>query len=226
MRDPPTCVLILIFVYLIGYLGLWRSLALFPWEKETQNRPGGNPWQLEQQKPELVQDPVTWPYHRLGPQVANTRVFSTGDALLAPLFIGWVLYCVCWIPGQARQAGDMAMLFGLGLITLFSAARLAIYLHGYGPPISLWGRVARGTWIIPGYDKVFLGPLFGMLVGFGSAFLLEIGGLPRDIAFPIAVSLAALFVFNFPPTRKSWFLTGHHRIVGGTRNARDYLEVG
>jgi hypothetical protein len=226
VRDHPTCVVILIGVYLIGYIGLRRSLSLFPWQKAQPEFPNTDQLLVNAKKPESAQNPITWPYQRLGPSVSHVPSIRTRDAVLFPLLLGWLLFALAWLPGNAARAGETATTFGFLMIMGFPAIRLALYRSGYAPPISLWGRLARGTWIIPGYDKILFAPLGGLAVGLTAIIALTFSGLTPDVVIPIGVSLTGLFVLNLGPTLKSWCLTGHHRIVPGVKNVNEFIEVG
>jgi hypothetical protein len=100
------------------------------------------------------------------------------------------------------------------VLTLFVCAvgiRLLIYCMTVTPPFNVWGRLASGRLVIPGFDQVFLTPLAVVVLG-------AVGGalLPRDGAWAnrsTAFLVAALWFVLLAggPTLQNWFLTGHHR---------------
>jgi hypothetical protein len=93
--------------------------------------------------------------------------------------------------------------------------RLLAYIGPYRPPISFWGRILTGRWIIPGYDYVFLAPLCTLLVallGWRAALLAgpDHWGI---VVYPLATAAVLIVALNMSPSLGQWSLTGHHRIA-------------
>ena len=110
-------------------------------------------------------------------------------------------------------------------------SRLAIYVDGYYSPISLWGRIWTGRWIIPGYDRVFIAPLVIIAVGPLSVYCLQAVGLPLDVAATVGIGTMTLAALILPPRLRSWRLTGQHRIVpaiqsGQSKANAPFVQVG
>src|SRR5262249_12037823 len=109
---------------------------------------------------------------------------------------------------------------GLFLLLLLSfpgapISRLSLYLSGYLPPISIWGRLTTGRWIIPGYDKVFVAPLLAVgLAAWMSTEILNRNLDPRVYVPMVTFVFLAIFL-GMGPSLKAWRLTGNHRIVEG-----------
>jgi hypothetical protein len=79
------------------------------------------------------------------------------------LLIGWGVFLI----GHAVGSDPNHEPLGFGMVWFAVGAaggvlgliRLAIYEIGHAPPISLWGRLWTGRWIVPGYDSILLTPV-------------------------------------------------------------------
>ena len=70
----------------------------------------------------------------------------------------------------------------LGVVIPCALMRVARYCGQLLPPISLWGRVRTGRFIIPGYDNVFIAPLAAVLIAIAlPTSLVMVGGAPVAI---------------------------------------------
>jgi hypothetical protein len=207
LPDLPLALAAAAATYLVAYAGLRQSLRNFPWE-----RPDAPP------KPavrdiQVGVDPLGWPFARLGPKFADGRPMSLRNALLTSLLVGWWFHALAalpWDPGDRASLLFAGVCLAAGLAPLF---RLIAYLPGYAPPISLLGRLATGRWLIPGYDQVFVAPLLAAWIGFSLPWFLVSAGLDSLVAMPLTLGLTLFVVLAMGPDRKTWRLTGHHRIV-------------
>ena len=83
------------------------------------------------------------------------------------------------------------------------------------PPLNLWGRIARGRLIIPGYDKVLIAPLLA-IGAFVTAMLVRLWFDELEfIALPDGVITAWWLLYGMGPSLDSWRLTGNYRITKG-----------
>lgn len=101
----------------------------------------------------------------------------------------------------------------LGIFGILTVCRLSLYLQGYHPPISLWGRIFTLRWIIPKYDSVFIAPIVALLVLITFTvvnFTIRISPLFLGPLTTISIVLALL---NIGPTRSHWHFTSPCRIV-------------
>jgi len=87
------------------------------------------------------------------------------------------------------------------------------YCIRYWPPISFFGRIATGRFVIPGYDRVFVAPLCSLLICILLPKFLYNAGLSIDVFAPVTVTLALISIRTIGPTLRDWELTGQHRIV-------------
>src|SRR5205823_2709487 len=135
---------------------------------------------------------------------------GSADALLISMLAGWWVYSLqAWFPNPFF----LQMAFMQSVIFVFF--RFVNYRRGYAPPISLAGRLATFRWIIPGYDQIFLGPVFALFgTGVGAALAMWLGGGPGE-ATALAIFFLALLGLSSPPSLKQWRLTGQHRLESG-----------
>jgi hypothetical protein len=193
----------------IGYLGLRRSLVEFPWDTEWGNAFREKLATLA--KGQMEKEVLGWPFGALRPRPVTSPAIGTRTAIMTSLLVGWWVYVIGTLADpMARQV--VLPLLGGGLTIGLAAIRLARYCRGYLPPISLWGRIRSFRWIIPGYDKVFLGPLAALLIGTCLPGILNTG-LHPDLGVPVSVSLAWMAGLIIGPNLLEWRLTGGHRMV-------------
>lgn len=220
--DPYVVTGILVLLYGQSLWGLHRSLRSFhEWELR---------WWKEQGLADLLSSNMTtfaeqaqnkllgWPFDRLSLKRNSSPVTIT-VGMGAGLLIAWWLHGglhhvfrnAAPVPRQFAPAAVSASLAMPCLVLM--AIRVGIYVTGYAPPISLLGRLATFRWIIPGYDKVFLAPLFGAgIVLVGPVALSQIG-LPWEFGVPLLVGLLITIALSMPPSLDEWRLSGHHRVV-------------
>jgi len=217
----------LVATYLLGYLGLRRSLAAFPWE----GRMG-----LWAQQPQ--RQPIWFPT----PEVRKSGV-TVINAFLASALVGALSYVLLrdFIVllqlkfGSSAHAGTpLALSSNLdaqislvllkqfreampGMILFVAASlslgRILVYCAQCWPPLKLLGRLATGRLIVPKYDKVFVAPLLTVLAG----VFLPRGLLALGLEVPLVLGLSMACVLflglGLGPTLYDWQLTGAHRLV-------------
>jgi hypothetical protein len=112
-----------------------------------------------------------------------------------------------------REAAGFALL-GWLLCGFSVLARLSAYCISYRPPISLFGRLATGRWIIPGYDRALVAPIGGLLIWWWLApALSEVLHVPTAIGLSISLTLALLAVLVPGPSYRDWVLASPCRMV-------------
>src|ERR1041385_2008172 len=148
---------------------------------------------------------IGWPYLALSPKVEFPSV-STRTSFFMALLLGWWTFCMSLAFEDAPNPG---FLLFLGL--MLAGIRLLIYCLNVAAPFNLWGRLATGRLVLPGFDRVFLTPLAVIvLAGFGGAVL---RGAASHAALAGACVVAVLWfvVFAGGPTLRDWLLTSEHR---------------
>jgi hypothetical protein len=101
------------------------------------------------------------------------------------------------------------------LILLFAVVaaliRLAVYCASVTPSFNLWGRVASGRLLVPGFDKVLLTPFAAVLVAIVGGMIIRRSGSWYPVAESCVIALIWYVLFSGGPTLRNWILTGQHR---------------
>jgi hypothetical protein len=218
-----------IAAYLLTWLGLRLSLARFPWPltwlKEMNQPNTGGLVRLEHFRGVSC----GWPYDMLRPPVPKPLRLGIHDAALVSLLLGWWVFAIEPLFENPKDASDMAV-FALVLVTAACViGRYMIYRSGFAPPLSGWGRILTGRWIIPGYDQMHVGPLGALVAGILAFRLTWIAGWPTETAAPSCLALVVFVTLVAPPSLTRWRLTGQHRIVPSFTYQQDnanYVRVG
>jgi hypothetical protein len=207
-RQPLACLFASTVVYLTAYEGLWRGFDRFPWKRfDRPNTDAGYPSR------NVPAGACGWPHDRMVGEVVSAEPISRIDALLCCMLGSWWLFVISSFISDPRGRHAVLGFFFSVVLAVIPMGRLYFYTLGYIFPITLWGRIRAGRWIIPGYDQVFVGPICSFLVGSSSLALLQAWSVPFDHSLPIATGLIVLVALIAPPRLKRWRLTGQHRIV-------------
>ncbi len=210
--------------YLVGMIGLSRSLRSWPWS----GLPVPDLQKLAQTgTPATPENALGWPFDRLGPRVEPPRPGRKPiDPLLTSLVIGWWIYAGQYlIPTPQNRWIVLRMLLGYGSFG-GALARLGIFTTGYSSPISLVARIVRLRPLVPSYDQVFAAPLVAFLTGTVGPPILDRLGVPTDFVVPIAASLVLIALTMGGPDRKRWQLTARHRAVPAVNARGGFVQVG
>ena len=216
---------VLAATYLLGYIGLRRSLAAFPWEDKLLVRPRYDVW---------------FP----SPEITKIGV-SMFNALLASILLGALCYVLLkdfvtlmelqlgkQAPAEAvfTQAIDEQIILlekQLAVWTaLLSAARVAVYCLVYWPPMNPLGRLATGRLILPKYDKVFVAPALAVIVAIFLPEQLLALGLASIETTALTAACVVFINLGLGPTLREWQLTGAHRMVQFKQNIRPTPNAG
>jgi hypothetical protein len=220
---PAWMVVAALAVYGIAVAGLRRALRRFPWDLDWQRTSWAR--RLDETGANRPDQACGWPYDRLGPPRRSTRGLDRWNALLVSMLVGWWLFALA----AALEPAIWQMIVGGALLEgtwTLGLVRLGVYTTGYTSPMNLWGRLFSGRWIIPGYDRVFVGPLCTVLVPAATAWVLYSVGASMDVALPVCCGLMLFAAIATPPSLRRWQLTGRHRIVPGITNRKEFIQVG
>jgi hypothetical protein len=206
---PEVYASVALISYLVGLIGLRRSLRHWPWTDVKAI-------DVNQQVNAIRASLLGWPFDKLGPR--NDPPPGPLDGwghFLSALVTGWWCYVLEHVipdPG-----GQFMMVRGAVLnISLFMIfIRVTTMIAGYAPPISLAGRIARFRPLIPSYDQVFLTPIAAALAVTMGPSALEHIDVPRDVAIAVCATLVLLALWLGGPERRTWQLTAKHRITPG-----------
>ena len=148
---------------------------------------------------------IGWPYLALSPKVEFPSV-STRTSLCLGLLFGWWTFCLSKALELTLPSG-----FILFLTVVLAGIRLLIYCGSVATPFNIWGRLASGRLVLPGFDRVFVTPL-GVIVlaALGGAYIRGAGS-QAAVAGACVVSLLWFVLLAGGPGLRNWLLTGQHR---------------
>jgi hypothetical protein len=210
--------------YLVGLIGLRRSLRHWPWVNLK-------PIDLNQQVNAIKATMLGWPFDKLGPRnEPPPRPLDGWGKLFTALVAGWWCYVLEHVVpdpgGQFMMVRGAVMNISLFMISI----RLTTTIAGYAPPISLAGRIARFRPLIPSYDQIFLTPIAAALAVTLGPGALEHAAIPRDVAIAVCATLALMALWLGGPERQTWQLTARHRVTpgihGGSNKNGEFVQTG
>lgn len=222
IQNPPVALAVTVVAYPFTYLSLLRSLERFPWQlpewlPKFQFKPNAT---REDRK--AIQKGLGWPYDVLQP-VRSKIGIDYSDGAAVSLLLGWWVYAITAnIPADKQVGMHVA---GVMAISYASLCRVAAYCSNHWWPISLWGRLRTGRWIIPRYDRILVAPSLAVLIQVLGPTCLQSAHVDVAVAIAISVALAASVLLNMGPALAEWQLTGGHRIVPGFANKRDFVQL-
>jgi hypothetical protein len=219
IRGLPEQAALMAAVILFIWHGHRESLRAFPWGYSTGLRQPLSPQprslmqvQIELQIPGLSNPALDtsskamgWPYVALAPKVQHPAVSNVVSLCLALLF-GWWTFCLC-----AFFQETVPPVLVLAVFIGAAGIRLLIYCLTVTPPFNVWGRLAFGRLVVPGFDRVFLTPLTVIVLGMVGGALLPRDGAWANRSTGLLVAVLWFVLLAGGPTLQNWFLTGHHR---------------
>ena len=205
LDKPIACLAAATLVYLIAYEGLWRGLAQFPWKPRTMP-------DFSDLSNVGAGAACGWPFDRMIRDVLGQGISRIDAVICCALGSWWLFVLSSFFRGAETRMKLVVVPFSILLVVL-PILRLAIYVDGHRSPISLWGRIMTGRWIIPGYDQVFVAPLLIVVSGPLSVYCLHAARLPLDVAAAMGAGIMTAVALVSPPRLRRWRLTGQHRIV-------------
>lgn len=205
-QRPDIAAGIAVAILIFTQYALHRSLLGFPWEAEPSDarkakREGG----LEMIPPD------TQP-------LVRTRSALAGSAL----FGVWLWCWICLDAGDSLSPAEFkaAALLLVAVVLIGVLLRWVVYTGRYHCPVTLFGRIATGRLIIPGYDYVFLPPAVAVPVAGLLPIWLTAAGLPASFVIASTAAVCLLILLIAPPSMRIWQLTGTHRTVGSASGQR------
>ena len=207
-KDIYVGLAVLCLIYCIGCYYSGRSLKrpwkIWYWKSDAE-------WHKQLVTMSLDAKIIGWPYKALRIDVGNFSV-SIIESVQISLFVGWYVHVILWLLEVTFLYGFLAV-----VVVVLALCRLASYVSEHLPPISLFGRIATGRLIICGYDKILLAPLCSAGVGLVGPVVLGQAGVGSNLSMELSLSFSIFLLLALGPSRQQWELTGHHRIVGGSR---------
>lgn len=168
---------------------------------------------------------INWPFGILNGN-DDFQAFSQRQVLGSALLLSWLAYALMWhfpfeLLERPTETVQRAIESGAMLLLIITGMRLWYYCWNHWPPVSVFGRLAIGKVIIPGFDKVFL--FIPVLLGiwFASSKLVQ-AGFDKKMVVAGAIGCVVWASLGIGPSLRNWHLTGHHRIVSGMRNRQRF----
>ena len=200
--------------YLLCYSHLRDVLKAYPWNQTVWL---GNEEEFLARKSMNFTE-SGWPYSVLAAERKKPFAVkkSFGRMIILNALIVWWMHSVVSSLAMNIDENDFDVFPGLvvafSIISVFG--RLA-FLYRAAPPISFWGRIFNGYFIIPKYDRVFIAPLCVIALMY-----LSLCFMPESVQAAIWVTDGSVFLIlcvamGFPPSWSQWRNTGAFRM---TRN--------
>lgn len=216
ISSAPARYAIVVAILLVIWHGHRQSLKAFPWKfVKDMDRPPQSILQVRIQIGPASQSKLGWPIDALSPKIKAPSVSKLENLAISTL-MGWWTFCVI-------QATAMDPIPEGILLFAFVAAglRMAIYGSNVTPPVNLWGRIASGRIIMPGYDQVFLTPLAVVLTALLGAIIIKRSGVWYPVTESCVVALLCSLLLGGGPRLRAWLLTGEHRFRPSKRQANN-----
>lgn len=206
--------IILAAIIAVIWPGHRQSLKAFPWEfrKKPTRRPH-SPLQTEVRIAGLndasaagTQYNLGWPVLALSPKVQPVSISPRTNLALA-LLVGWWSFCAIERL-KINPLPELIVLFAI----VAAIIRVGIYCAGVMPPFNVWGRLATGRIVVPGFDRVFLTPIAVVLTGILGGIIIKRSGTWYPVAESCVMAVIWYVLFGGGPTLRNWALTGQHRV--------------
>jgi hypothetical protein len=152
-------------------------------------------------------------------------VLCARDAVILGSLAGWWAFAIGGFFSQQMDREVVSAILTVMTMVVVLGTRLHIYLTGHASPISFWGRLITGRWIIPGHDVVFIAPVAAVVVPLLIMTELWTVGLPLEMRCPITLAASVMLGLGLGPSLERWRLTGHHRIHPNPQQ-RDLVKLG
>ncbi len=205
-KNPNIAVLVLVFMYVFGYLGLRCFFKGFPWNTSFWK---SDP--AQEMRDRAIAQHTGWPYRKLN---INTSInISVETAVVLSIIVTWWLHVVLWLDGETVSYEFIVL-----CAVFIAMIRLVVYVGCprfgcYRPPISFWGRIFTGRLIIPRYDHVFICPICILLAGIFAPRLFVRMGVTAGLNAELTLFVISVLALGMPPNLKKWRLTSASRIT-------------
>ncbi|UCG50194.1 MAG: hypothetical protein JSU94_10465, partial [Phycisphaerales bacterium] len=219
-RSPAAGLGILIGLYVLLHVGFRRELRGFPWNTRYWKR---DPV-AELRKQAIAAGLAGWPLRALRRDSAplGTRSEVSVLAVGAGILVTWWLHVIRWLVDKPYSGGFLWLIM-LGLIFV----RLLVYLYpGYLPPIGFFGRLFTFRWVIPGYDKVLVGPICIVVFCVVTVGACRAIGLNDVWTFELSFFVMVVTALLMPPSLRNWRLTGRYRMKKPAKTGRQAAASG
>ncbi len=204
-EQAPVGVLPLLFAA-VGWHGVRGSLRKFP--------AYGEPLLVRTTVLTNLKDIFGWPYNRLLTH-RECRVGKLRAAAEASLAGGWVWLLVVAV--EKSEPGEVPALFPVAAMSAFAAAvmRYGAYVPAVCDRFCIDLRLARGQWIVPKHDVIFVAPLLMFFIGATLPYsLYTFAGVNAPLALGLTAALVVAIGRGMGPNVAELQHTGVHSKFG------------
>lgn len=223
---PWPMLVVAALAYPLAWWGVWRSLAAFPWDGKFRELPTWQREYFESQQRQLTLDKSRreidvnqfWPWKALA-FTAPERMVDLRHAWAWSGLAGFYVYAVMSltpVPSDPVRAADFHSFTAFWMAMAGMAAallRLFSYVSMCHSPLSLWGRLRLGQYIIPAYDVVAVTPLAVACLGVGLYPLLAWLGVPLAVGVGATAAVLLGIALTGGPRLRKWRLTAPARLA-------------
>jgi len=218
-RQAPglPAIAIVIAIACVIWFGHRQSLKAFPWEFIKVPQRSLLDAQIRIPGPGTAsaagtQYNIGWPYLVLSPKVRPPAVSHRTTLALGAL-AGWWSFCLIKAASTDPDA-DMSVVPGVILFFAIIAAltRLVAYGARTAPPFNIWGRIATGRIVVPGFDRIFVTPIAVVIGAIIGGAIIKHSGAWYAVADSIVIAVLWCILFGGGPTLRNWALTGQFRL--------------
>lgn len=222
---PVESLLAALVATVIAFIATQVTLARFPWTGPAWVM-HGDARSMKEAQERKVSELIGWPWNQMAPVSPRLRI-PRFDAISLSLLGGWLFWVVGELfveiqfggnrLGNNQRAGVAQFLMSKGIfwtMMVIVIRRIAIYIYGRRPPLTLFGRMFTGRWIIPSYDQILLAPIMVVVLASAGGTLVWWPGNPAPLATAGVVEAVLLLVgLTAGPSLEAWRLTASHRVV-------------
>ena len=221
---PEVYAAVILVTYVIGLIGLRRSLRHWPWADVVSI-------DVNHLEGPSKTSPLGWPFDRLGPRADTpARPRTAWGKLFTALLTGWWCYVLEHLTDDPMGQVVLGRITVLNLCLILISVRMSTTITGYAAPISLAGRITRLRPLIPSYDQIFVSPIAAAFLVTAGPSGLDYWGVPLDIAIPVCTALALTALWLGGPDRRTWQLIAKHRITpglaAGSNKQGEFIQTG
>ncbi len=193
-----------------------RSLKAFPWDfikvpprvlLDAQIRTQG----LGTPSTAGTQYDLGWPYLILSPRLRPPSISHRTNLALSVL-TGWWSFCLIKASdmdvSDVGSASDLILLFAM----LAAFVRLGVYIGGISTPFDIFGRIATGRIVVPGFDRIFATPIAVVIAGIIGSMIIKRSGEWYPVTISVVIAVLWCVLFGGGPTLRNWALTGQFRL--------------
>ena len=143
------------------------------------------------------------------------RTLSLIHAVLISSLLGWLTYAALnTIPDQDLTAAG-GRTVSVYVTALLALGRYLVYRVKLSPPVGFLARMHRGRMLLPGYDRIWIGPGVALATGLAALLLCSVSKMDTPTSVALAAAATVLPLIAVGPSLTEWDLTakGHRTLI-------------